>query len=360
MSSMLCQSYPRKSKTGWSQQARKSDLDEDIVEGEPSFIRFLKANSRHFRCFAFRSAFWTYCLDSGTLRTCLQEGMPAPVCERRYPRGSTCGGLHVKSMVKVNLLPALECEAIAAAHECFTPGLIFELHAKEDLEGDVRVSPEELVLLEYTNYGLVYTKPCERKTMARILLGHCPWQNEESGLNLTGTTCPAESFPDAGDEGGLLLQSLWVMRFRHAATEGGAWKLPMAYGIVPATAKDGKILPPTLMWHDLQHLFGIGKDEARCLYKKKVEAAVTAAAMSGCDALLVGCAEGFPGTWDGHVLPPTLAAEVWAEVLHMDGGKAPDAVNQQFKLIVFCLGGSLDGHRRRRTHEALTAAFGIS
>lgn len=80
--------------------------------------------------------------------------------------------------------------------------------------------------------------------------------------------------------------------------------MPLAYGLVPGPGR----------------------------YRAQVATAVHAAALNGCDALLVACSGGVPGTCSGReVVAVEEAAEIWASVL------CENAL-QHFKQVVFCFG----------------------
>lgn len=238
----------------------------------------------------------------------------------------------------------MECEAIAAAHGCQSPALLVEMHNLEDPEGFI--SPEETDLLERTNYGLAFTSPAARPKLARGLLGRDPAWVRSGQEVAKETRPPAESYPRAGEEDGLLMQNIWVLRNHQKRAERAAWRLPLVYGIVPG-------LPSQKFdFHEL-----------RMDYKRQVAAAVKAAALSSCDCLLIGCAGGIPSLGKGG-LSPELGAKIWAEVLlespaSQNIGKDHCALAQYFKLIIFCLAGASDGHRRSGAMIALSKAFNI-
>lgn len=168
----------------------------------------------------------------------------------------------------------------------------------------------------------------------------------------------AEAYPSAGEEAGLLVENVWVLRERASREYGaeagpflppsGAWPLAVAYGLVPELGavirEDSSGTPAAL-------------GAARLRYKRQVVAALQACALAGCDGLLIGCAEGVLGSDVAAHPAASVAADVWAEVLLGEGGRAGMA--GFFKVVAFCTGGRTNPRVLASTREALRTAFGI-
>jgi len=329
----LCKKYPGKKK------------EEDLfLARESSILRLLKAGSKHFRSYAFRSAFFAHCLDTNVLKALMCARVAVPRWQRRVTGGVACCG--AEPAVSLQNVQALEGEAFVAGHGCVTSGLIFEAHALEEPDSPLLI--DELLLLERTNYPLAYTSKEVRSKLASLLLPQLHYhasfnQSEHWGDRNDGSL--AESYPNAGDEDGLILLDLWVLPsdLEEDHPTAASWRLPLAYGIVPVVKGMGPVGQETALL-------------SRRQYKAQVASAVRSTAVNGCDALLVACSTGLPGTSRGReVLSPEEAAEVWAEVLHGPKGGAPDRC---FKQIVFCFGrGAGSSEWLRRTQRALMVAF---
>ncbi|CAK9001784.1 unnamed protein product [Durusdinium trenchii] len=312
----LFKKYPGKKKDG-DDGDRRAEEDDLFLPRESAVFRLLKGGSKHFGSYAFRSAFFSHCLDTNVLKALMCAQIPAPHWQRRVSGVACASSLEQE----VNLLDwrALDAEAFVAFRGCRCASLIFEAHALE--EPECPLLPDELELLERTNYGLAYTSKVVRTKLASLLLP------QPSYKDVAGEHCLADSYPSAGDEDGLLLLDLWVLPSQEDP-RAMAWRLPMAYGLVPAAA---------------------AKDHRK--YKAQVAAAVNSAAVYGCDALLIAAKMGLPGTSKGEVISPEEAAVIWADVLRSAKGTA-------FKQIAFCLGRDAS-HHRRRLGRALAAAFGL-
>lgn len=158
----LFQKYPGK-KDPAGEEAEEEGL---LVARESAIFRLLKASSLHFSSYAFRSAFFERCLDTNVLQALMREKLPAPGWSRRAT-GAACAAYVDAASVSVEALGALEAEAFAAGHGCRMPALIFEAHAAE--EPEVPLLPEELQLLERSNYGLAYTSQVAHSKLQALL-----------------------------------------------------------------------------------------------------------------------------------------------------------------------------------------------
>jgi len=335
----LFQKYPGKKKDAQSTSSKKIVEEDDLLLArESSILRLLKAGSKHFRSYAFRSAFFAHCLDTNVLKALMCAKVALPRWERRVTGTACCGA--AEKEVSLQALQALEAEAFVAGRGCFTSALIFEAHALE--EPDCSLQTDELQLMERTNYPLAYTTKAIRSKLVSLLLPELASRWHEQNDD---TASLAESYPNAGDEDGLILLDLWVLPsdLEEDHPTATAWRLPMAYGLVPALTKQSteKSL------------------DARLQYKAQVTNAVRSAAVNGCDALLVACSMGLPGTCRGReVVAVEEAAEIWAEVLRGPKGGAPD---RYFKQIVFCFGrGASNSEWLRRAQRALSTAFNLT
>eukprot|EP00439_Symbiodinium_sp_Y106_P015231 s1996_g2.t1 len=332
----LFQKYPGK-KDPKGEEAEEEGL---LVARESAIFRLLKASSLHFGSYAFRSAFFERCLDTNVLQALMREKLPAPGWSRRAT-GAACAAYVDAASVSIEALGALEAEAFAAGHGCRMPALIFEAHAAE--EPEVPLLPEELQLLERSNYGLAYTSQvAHSKLQALLVPSHgAPAAAQRKGGG--GAPAAADVYPSAGDEDGLLLQNLWIIPSVDDDPQAGAWQLPLACGIVPAVSPTPR--PPST------------PEKERLRYKRQVSNAVHAAAVNTADALLIGCAAGIPGTCRGReVVTMEEAATIWADVLRGPKPGATTPVDRCFRRIVFCLGRERT-ERLIRARRALRAAF---
>lgn len=216
----LCKKYPGKKK------------EEDLfLARESSILRLLKAGSKHFRSYAFRSAFFAHCLDTNVLKALMCARVAVPRWQRRVTGGVACCG--AEPAVSLQNVQALEGEAFVAGHGCVTSGLIFEAHALEEPDSPLLI--DELLLLERTNYPLAYTSKEVRSKLASLLLPQLHYhasfnQSEHWGDRNDGSL--AESYPNAGDEDGLILLDLWVLPsdLEEDHPTAASWRLPLAHG----------------------------------------------------------------------------------------------------------------------------------
>lgn len=350
--------HPRRAReyTGGEECTERSESSE-TVDGA-ALIRRLKAGSPHFGAFAFRTAFCSRCLDTGTLAAVLGRCYRSPcgrqvllgdgVAEARVrlvarPGGVACGGGNRHGAVVFVEHSALDAAAVVAAeHRCNTLGLAFAAHAVEDglREG---VSAEEAELLARTSYGAAYVSPAVCRDLARA------YGSEWPGADGAGPT--AMPYPRPGEAEVLAVENVWVLRDRTGPALGeecgpflppdGAWPLTVALGLVPEAS--GGVADEAAL------------KSARLRYKRQVTSVVQACALAGCDGLLVGCAEGVLGAEAAPHPAAAAAAEVWAEVL-LGEGSAP-GLAAHFRAVAFCLGGRANRRRIEATKAELLAAF---
>lgn len=353
--------HPRKAREFVEDSPLNGKESHPTTEGS-SLIRRFRAGSVHFGCYAFRSAFVERCLDSGTLAAFLGQRyahqgeavlLGGGVSSLRAQRVAQQNGVVVAggddtrqgdiTMVELSVLDA--ASTVSADHSCNMLGLIFAAHVLEDGAAD-RVSAEEAELLARTSYGLAYLTPRDCSHIARTYNAEWP---EDSPMSAGCMLGQVDNYPRAGTDEGLLVENIWVLRERAGPQYGqeagpflppnAAWLLHAAYGLAPALAA--------------RSLEELDLRAARLRYKRQVAAAVQACALAHCDGLLVGCAERLPG---GEVVEG-MAAEVWAEVLLGEPGRAGMA--SHFRVVAFCLGGRTDPRRLAAAREALGAAFSL-
>eukprot|EP00428_Durinskia_dybowskii_P024341 CAMPEP_0170246998 /NCGR_PEP_ID=MMETSP0116_2-20130129/23286_1 /TAXON_ID=400756 /ORGANISM="Durinskia baltica, Strain CSIRO CS-38" /LENGTH=420 /DNA_ID=CAMNT_0010497875 /DNA_START=60 /DNA_END=1320 /DNA_ORIENTATION=+ len=326
-------------------------------EGAP-LIRRLRAGSTHFAHYAFRTTFVSKCLDSGMLQAALGrrfmskagemvllgEGIAA-INARRVARssGAACAGGSKHGVVVFTERSALDSAAeMASVHGCHAFSLVFAAHSLEEKHCD-RLSAEEAELLARTSYGLAYITQADRCDLARGYGSEWP---DDAGVG-AGALVGAAAYPRPGAEEGVAIENIWVLRERAGADYGeecgeflpaeGAWPVAFAYGVVrEPVAEDASA-----------EVDSTETLAARLRYKRQVAHAIQACAVTGCDGLLIGCAE---GVLRGEMAPrisDTVAAEVWAEVLLGEGGRP--GLASHFRAIAFCLGaGRTPGTSPRR------------
>ncbi|CAL1133010.1 unnamed protein product, partial [Cladocopium goreaui] len=203
-----------------------------------------------------------FLLQRDRLKALMCARVAVPRWQRRVTGGVACCG--AEPAVSLQNVQALEGEAFVAGHGCVTSGLIFEAHALEEPRHFDCCTLEEV-----------------RSKLASLLLPQLHYhasfnQSEHWGDCNDGSL--AESYPNAGDEDGLILLDLWVLPsdLEEDHPTAASWRLPLAYGVVPAVKGMGPVGQETALL-------------SRRQYKAQVASAVRSTAVNGCDALLVAC-----------------------------------------------------------------------